>query len=128
MSAPGNEPIMDVARGDRALSEHLANSLKLLRDRSDNPEFRRLADEIVAGRASLREAAMSAAFTGELNPQVERFAERYEQLTDAEREELARQGEQQFAERNEQLSDDGSARERPAPPEDDDGEQGGFLV
>ncbi|MBB5870770.1 hypothetical protein F4553_004149 [Allocatelliglobosispora scoriae] len=87
-----DEPILDVARGDRAISQHLRHSLSLLRERSDNEDFRRLADDILAGRAHLRDVFSSPAFAAGLNPFVERFAERYEQLSDAERAEMAASG------------------------------------
>lgn len=89
--------MLDVAGGDPALSRHLRNSLTLLRDRSDDPEFRRLADDVLAGRRGLRDVATSPVFAQALNPQVERFARWYEQLSEAERAALAAQGEEQFA-------------------------------
>lgn len=65
-----DEPILDIARGDKAISEHLRRSLALLRERSDNEDFRRLADDILAGRAHLRDVFTSPAFAAGLNPQV----------------------------------------------------------
>ncbi len=57
------EPKMDVARGDPELSGELREALALLRDGSDNGEFRRLVDNVLAGRCSLSEASHTAAFS-----------------------------------------------------------------
>ena len=113
MTRPADEePVLDVAQGDPALSRHLRNSLKLLRDRTEDRDFQRLADDVLAGRLSLREVATSPSFARVLNPEVERFAERYEALTDEERAELAAQGEQQLAEERERIAREKRDRER----------------
>jgi hypothetical protein len=106
MSGP-NEPVLDVARGDAALSRHLRNCLEVLRRRTEDAEFRQLVDDVLAGRRGLREVALSPAFEQVLSPAVEQFAQRYEQLSDAEREQLAADGEQQLSELGERI-----ARER----------------
>lgn len=126
MSRPDQEPTIDVAGGDPALSRHLRNCLKVLRDRTDNPEFRELADDILAGRRSLREAATSPAFAQALNPQVEQFAQRYEQLSDDERERFAAEGERQFAEQREQIARERRAAEARARRRDDPGDDEDF--
>lgn len=122
MSRPDQEPMIDVAGGDPALSRHLRNCLKVLRDRTDDPEFRELADDIMAGRRGLRDAVASPAFAQAVNPQVERFAQRYEQLSDVERERLAAEGERQFAEQREQIARARRAAEVQARHRDDPGD------
>ncbi|MGB8202766.1 MAG: hypothetical protein WCF33_24295 [Pseudonocardiaceae bacterium] len=124
--------MMDVAGGDPALSCHLRNCLKMLRDRTDAPEFREFADDIMAGRRSLREAVTSPAFARALNPQVEQFAKRYEQLSDDGRERLAAEGERQFAEQREQIARERRAaaartRRRSDPGDDEDFSQRSWL-
>lgn len=104
--------MLDVAQGDPALSRHLRNSLELLRDRTDDQDFRRLADDVLAGRRGLRDVASAPAFARVLNPEVERFAQRYEELSDAEREALARQGEEQLATERERITRERRERER----------------
>jgi hypothetical protein len=91
---PADEPTMAVAHGDPALARHLRQSLELLRDRSDNNDFRRLVDDVLHGRANLRDVYTSPAFAAGLNPHVEEFARRYEQLSPEQRQELAEQGRQ----------------------------------
>ncbi|HEY6422760.1 MAG TPA: hypothetical protein VIY28_05825 [Pseudonocardiaceae bacterium] len=57
-----HEPLTDVACTDPEMSEELRDALALLRDRSDNDEFRSLIDDVLAGRRSLTEASGTAAF------------------------------------------------------------------
>ncbi|MHA6803486.1 hypothetical protein [Salinifilum ghardaiensis] len=97
MSGKEQEPMMDVARGDVGLSRHLRNSLRTIRDKTDDEEFKKLADDIIAGKRSLREASRSDVFSRVLNPQVEKASAEIESMSDEEREELARTGEQQLA-------------------------------
>lgn len=118
--------MLDVAGGDPALSRHLRNCLKVLRDRTDNPQFRELADDIMAGRRSLRQAFTSPAFAQALNPQVAQFAQRYEQLSTDERERLAAEGQRQFAEQQEQLARERRAAQARTSRRDDSGDDEDF--
>jgi hypothetical protein len=89
---PADAPTMAVAHGDPALARHLRQSLELLRDRSDNQDFRRLVDDVLQGRADLRDVYATPAFDAGINPGVEQFARRYEELSPEERQEMADQG------------------------------------
>ena len=115
MSSREPEPSLDVARGDVALSKHLKNSLEVLKDKVDDPEFGRLVDDITSGRRSLRDMVTSPVFARALDPLVEQGAETYRNLSEQEREDLGRQGEEQL----EQLRQD---LENPPAPEDPDDE------
>lgn len=119
MSNPEPEPMLDIARGDAALSRHLKNSLTLLRDKVADPEFGKLVDDVVSGRRSLRDTFTSPVFFRALNPLVEQGAEHYRHLSEEEREELGRTGEQQFEQlrRDEEQQAEVRARRRD---EDDD--------
>lgn len=89
---PHDEPTLDVAHGDPALARHLREILETLRRRSDNDDFRRVVDDVLAGRASLRDVYSSAAFAAGLDSGVRQFARRYDELSEQEREELAAEG------------------------------------
>jgi hypothetical protein len=115
MTGPEQEPTLDVARGDVALSRHLKNSLEVLKDKVDDPEFGRMVDDITAGRRSLRDMVRSPVFARALDPLVEQGAETYRNLSDEERETLARQGEAQFEQLRQQLNDP-----NPEDPDDED--------
>lgn len=52
----------DVGTGEPELSQQLREALAFLRDHSGNDEFRALADDVLAGRRSLVDAAGTAAF------------------------------------------------------------------
>ncbi|GAA4889972.1 MULTISPECIES: hypothetical protein [Saccharopolyspora] len=119
MNAKDEEPVLDVARGDAALSQHLRNSLRLLRGKVDDPHFRSMVDDVLAGEKGLRDTLTSPQFAAALDPLVQRGAEEYSKLSEAEREELARTGEEQFeAMRRPDPPADGRAR--PAEEEDED--------
>lgn len=96
MNGRGDEEILDIARGDTAISRHLRDSLKLLKNTNTDPEFGKLVDDVLAGRRSLRDVAFTPQFEPVLNTGVQQFAERYEQLSEEEREELAASGERQL--------------------------------
>jgi hypothetical protein len=57
-----HEHMTDVACSDPELSQELREALTLLRDGSDNDEFRGLVDDVLAGRCGLFEASGAAAF------------------------------------------------------------------
>ncbi|WP_328477660.1 hypothetical protein OHA21_25065 [Actinoplanes sp. NBC_00393] len=95
MTEPEN---LDVARGDVALSDHLRQALRVLQDRSDNEDFKRLVDEVLSGHKSLRDVYDSQAFAAGLDDGVRRFRQRWERLTDEERTDLAEQGRQALRE------------------------------
>lgn len=116
MNGPQQEPTLDVARGDVALSKHLTNSLALLKDKVDDPEFGRMVDDITSGRRSLRDMVRSPVFARALDPLVEQGAETYRNLSEQEREELARQGQEQL----EQLRQDIENPDDPDDPDDED--------
>jgi hypothetical protein len=87
-----HEPRTDVACGEPAVSDQLRDALTLLRDRSDDDEFRLLADDVLAGRRSLFDAASTAAFGRAVFAPVARDVEaRFGHLTPDERREAAAQ-------------------------------------
>ena len=93
MTKPRPEPLLDVARGDAAHSHVLRESLKILRDRSPDPAFGKLVDDVLAGRQGLREAVASPLFNQALTPGVQEAASHYKELSEKERERLAAEGE-----------------------------------
>jgi hypothetical protein len=56
------KPMTDVGCGDPELSEELRDALTMLRDHSDNADFRTLVDDVLAGRCGLVEASGTEAF------------------------------------------------------------------
>jgi len=103
MTDPGKEPTLDVAHGDVALSRQLRDSLKVLQERSEDEQFRRLIDDVLSGRASLREVGRTDTFAAGINDGVREFARRWNRLGDDERAELAEQGRQALEAEKERL-------------------------
>ncbi|MGH3981156.1 MAG: hypothetical protein ACRDST_00350 [Pseudonocardiaceae bacterium] len=85
-----HEPTTDVACSDPELSEELRDALVLLRDRSDNDNFRALVDDLLAGRCSLLEASGTAAFSDVV---FARIAQEFNELTEDEKRNLTGQAE-----------------------------------
>ncbi|MGH3772579.1 MAG: hypothetical protein ACRDRW_14485 [Pseudonocardiaceae bacterium] len=56
-----HEPLPDGGCGEPGLSEELRDALTLLRDHSDNDDFRALVHDVLAGRRGLVEASGTAA-------------------------------------------------------------------
>jgi hypothetical protein len=96
--------MLDVARGDRAVNQYLRESLTVLRDNSQDKEFRRLADDVLSGKTSLREAAFTEIFERAVGQPLQENMRHEEPLSEAEIERLAAAGEAEFAQLNEQLA------------------------
>ncbi|SDP94508.1 hypothetical protein SAMN04487905_11628 [Actinopolyspora xinjiangensis] len=95
---------MDVARGDVGLSRHLRNSLRIIRDKTNDSEFKEMADEVIAGKRSLREASQSDLFSRVLDSQVEKASMEISSMDSEELDRLARAGENQLSELGKDLS------------------------
>jgi hypothetical protein len=89
-----DEPMLDIARGNAVVSRQLHRSLRALRDNSHDPTFRRIVDEVLAGRISLRAAFSDPRFTGGLEPGITQFKQTYDALDPHERARLADEGAQ----------------------------------
>ncbi|MDO3647611.1 hypothetical protein [Nocardia mangyaensis] len=89
------EPILDVARGDVAVSRQVSDALRAISRGSTDPALRNQIGEILAGRASVRELARCESFNRILDGVVPVAMTKYAELSDEER---ARQVEQGRAE------------------------------
>jgi hypothetical protein len=89
-----DEPTLDIAHGNRQLARHLRAALELLRDRAHNDDFRRLTDDVLASRASLRDVYFTPAFAAGIDHGVEQFTQHFDKLSPEERDQLVEQGRQ----------------------------------
>lgn len=89
---------LDVAHGDRGLAKHFRDSLELLRDKTTDPGFLAVIDDVLAGRKPPRALARSAAFDRVVAPRLEQYTLYLATLTPEERDALAEQGRAQLAE------------------------------
>jgi hypothetical protein len=85
-----HEPMTDVGCGDPGLSQELRDALTLLRDHSDNDDFRTLMDDVLAGRCGLVEASSTAAFSDVVFASI---AQEFGHLTEDEKRGLTAQAE-----------------------------------
>ncbi|MDG3011302.1 hypothetical protein G4X40_14190 [Rhodococcus sp. D2-41] len=108
------EPFLHMTRGDRGVAQHLRDSLKVLMQRTDDPEFKRLVSRVVDGGESLRDVYDTAAFTRVLGPLVGSFVEQLRGLDDETVRLLQQQGEAHLRDVGRQH------RPQPQPPADDD--------
>jgi hypothetical protein len=76
---------MDGGCAEPELTPELRDALTLLRQHSDDDEFRTLIDDVLAGRCSLMEASGSAAFS---NVVFASIAHEYAQMTDEDKRRL----------------------------------------
>ena len=87
------EPTTDVTCGEPAMTPDLRDALTLLRDRSDDDEFRTLVDDVLAGRSGLYDAATTPAFGAAVFGRVVReFNERLATMTEEEKQAIVAQG------------------------------------
>jgi hypothetical protein len=127
LPTPDKDPVLDIARGDPAVSKALSSSLKILRDRSDDPAFKTMVDDILAGKKSLREAASSQAFNQGISVKAHAGFEWYRNLSDEERERGAEQGRAQLDQLREELLDQPKRQsDSQGDGAEDDDEESGF--
>ncbi|NKY55879.1 hypothetical protein [Nocardia flavorosea] len=91
MNTP-EQPILDVAHGDKALSQQATRALRILAQHSSDPDLKNQISDIASGRSSARELMNNPAFNHILDnvaPAAIRWAA---ETPAAERERLAEQG------------------------------------
>lgn len=74
----------------------LADSLRALRAHTRQAELRERIDEVLAGRASLRDLAREDAFATVVGPVAERGWQQWEAMPDEDRDRLAADARQRF--------------------------------
>ncbi|WP_130347667.1 hypothetical protein [Herbihabitans rhizosphaerae] len=101
---PEEKPLLNITKDDPALDRYLRDALKAVHGNSKNGEFRKLTDDVLSGRASLRDAFRSPAFARETHAAGAQAARQLEEMDPAERARLAKLGEQQLAEERDRLA------------------------
>ncbi|MFC7451227.1 hypothetical protein [Rhodococcus daqingensis] len=86
-----SEHLLDVARGDAALSHRLTSTLRSLAAGSDDPDLRKSIGEVLSGAKAVREFAGTEAFSRALDAALPQALERLNALSAEEREQLARE-------------------------------------
>ncbi|MFV9454119.1 hypothetical protein ACNJ7E_11700 [Rhodococcus sp. NM-2] len=123
------ERTFDVARGDLGVSLQLKQSLTVLAAKSPDPEFRRLAADVLSGALGVRDLVASEAFNATLDRVIPSALADLESLSDKQRERLAAETRTQM----DTLADSMGVRDavapgaRPEPADEDWNQQGGIL-
>jgi hypothetical protein len=112
---PSDEFVYDVAKGDLGASRMLRRSLEVLRSSSTDPEMRKQLDDLIKGRASVREFTKSAAFAGLLDGMAKDIFVHENSTSDEEKRRLAALGEAEL-ERARTMRPDELPGEPAAPP------------
>lgn len=111
------EVVFDVARGDLGASRSLRRSLEILKSATPDPEIRRRLDDVLAGRASMREFGLSGAFASILDQVPKGAMERAAAMPEDERQRLAERGEAELARLRTLETDEETTSVAEAPPE-----------
>ncbi|MGG5260756.1 hypothetical protein [Phycicoccus avicenniae] len=84
---PGEErpPVLPTLRNEPRLEAHVRESLRILRDSTDDPALRRRLEDVIAGRGSLRELARTPEFTAMADARIDRAVAEYEAIPAEER-------------------------------------------
>lgn len=104
--------LLEMSQGDPAQARLLRKSLEALAAGHGGDALKEMAQEVLSGRASLRDAANVSAYADQLVEQAAPMAEKWASLSEAEREELAAEGRRLIAEEQDQIDE-----ERRAAPE-----------
>ncbi|WP_336085287.1 hypothetical protein [Nocardia sp. SSK8] len=86
------EPILDVARGDAAVSRQVGDALRTIARGTGDPALRRQISDILAGRSSARDLANGDAFNRLLDAAVPDALAKYHAMSDEERAREVEQG------------------------------------
>lgn len=111
------EFVYDVAHGDLGASRHLRKSLAVIRSATTDPELRKTLDDVIAGRASMRDFGTSDGFAKVLEQVAgPKLAETFT-MSEEERDRLAEQGNAILDQlRHEPVED---SQQPPTPPQDE---------
>lgn len=83
------DPLHQFARGDEAMAAHLRKALEVLREQSQDPDFRRLATGVMEGRQSMHALAQSSAFNAAVADAAPRLDAWWSSLSEEEKREAA---------------------------------------
>ncbi|MEV0092323.1 hypothetical protein [Streptomyces sp. NPDC050738] len=89
--------LLEMTRQDPAQARLLRKSLEELSSGRGGDALKEMAQDVLAGRSSLRDAARVSAYSEEILTQAAPMTARWAALSEAERAELAAEGERQIA-------------------------------
>ncbi|WP_110206985.1 hypothetical protein [Nocardioides daejeonensis] len=86
------DPIAAFTRGDPLRAEALRANLTRIAEQTDQPEVRRLVQEVLDGRRTVRELVREPAMVAELDRGMDAFARQWSDLSPEQRAALVNQG------------------------------------
>ncbi|MBF6213036.1 hypothetical protein IU433_26975 [Nocardia puris] len=86
------EPMLDVARGDAAVSRQVGEALRIIAHHSRDEDLKRQIREILAGNGSVRDLARTDPFNRILDGVLPTAMQELAELSEDERERLAEEG------------------------------------
>ncbi|MEV0356417.1 hypothetical protein AB0H71_10175 [Nocardia sp. NPDC050697] len=119
-----NEPIHDLARGDKGSSRQLSRALRVLMENTPDARLKNQLREVLDGKASARALLRNAAFEQVLDRTLPAAMQRFAEMPAAERQRLAEQGAAEAA----RLRSEPRAPQPPALPERAASSGTGFVV
>jgi hypothetical protein len=84
--------LLEMSQGDPAQARLLRKSLETLAAGHGGDTLKEMAQEVLSGRTGLREAANVSAYSDQLIEQATPMLEKWDSLSEAQREELAAEG------------------------------------
>ena len=90
------QPMIDIARGNVNASRRIRNNLEILQEKSGDPEFKRLIQDVLDGRRSLRGAMREPVFGAEMTPHIDTFNEKWEEVMNEDQEVVSEEQVREF--------------------------------
>lgn len=109
---PDNSEFLAIGR-DPASAKMLRDSMESLAKIKGDSPLKEMAQEILSGRVGIREAISIPAYAEALTQGIQDFKEKWDGLSDSEREELAAKGEQELSKIEQELSGEQQENRRP---------------
>jgi hypothetical protein len=103
---------MDIAQNDPVRARNLRLTLEKLAESGSNETVKEMAREVLSGRLGLREAVAIPAYSEGLVESMQPFKEKWAQLSDTEREELAAEGQRLAEEQERELREERDETQR----------------
>ncbi|MGW1958573.1 hypothetical protein ACWCPI_38550 [Streptomyces sp. NPDC001920] len=98
--------LLEMSQGDPAQARLLRKSLETLAAGHGGDALKEMAQEVLSGRAGLRDAVNVSAYADQLIERAAPMAERWAALSEAQREELAAEGRRAIAAEQERIDEE----------------------
>ncbi|MCK1794503.1 hypothetical protein MTQ01_00355 [Streptomyces sp. XM4193] len=108
----GDDDFLEFTQNDPVGARNLRLTLEKLAEGGAGETTQEMAREVLSGRIGLRQAVTVPAYSEALVQGMQPFKEKWEELSDSEREELAAQGQRDYEQQERELREERAAEER----------------